>query len=71
MGLDDEWRNDCPAHEVPAWVFDAGRWYRLYERKQTPMHFGRAEWLPFAYLEVMQEFEAAEGEERSKAKGRG
>ena len=53
------------------WVFDAGRWFRLFERDLTPMTYGRAEWLPMAFLEVMQEFVAAEAEERARELERG
>jgi hypothetical protein len=70
QGLEDEWRTDCPTDAVPGWVFDAARWYRLWEKDKDPIALGRAEWLPFAFVEVVQEFGSAEAEERAK-RGKG
>lgn len=62
------WISECPADVVPEWVFDAARWFHHYERNPpvTPITFGRAAWLPGAYVEIMEEFSAAKAEHASK-----
>jgi hypothetical protein len=51
---------------VPEWVFEAARWFHLFEKEQTPITLGRAQWLPMAYVEIMEEFSAAAAEAAHK-----